>query len=182
MSYEKLLVKRRKIDTEQLYLILSLLGKSRRFVFLKEESERGQQRKKKKTFFWLPLAIFSSGAARGAAAAIDASVASAAGAAAARAEEQYGGPLSRWRDGQVDVVSGGGEKAASSRIPQLASEYWRPPAGAGTRTVLLAARADAVRGVFSFFLSFSSASSSSFCPPPFFCLLTFPQVLSSWTT
>ena len=97
---------------------------------------------------WLPLTVVSPGAARGAAAAIDASVASAAGAAAARAEE-LSGPLSHWRDGHVETSGG---KSAASRIPKLASEYWRPPVGAGTRTVLLAARADAVRSFFSFFL------------------------------
>ena len=98
---------------------------------------------------WLPLTLLSPGAARGAAAAIDASVASAAGAAAARAEE-VAGPLSRWRDGHVDCPGGGG-KTAPSKIPKLAGEYWRPPAGAGTRTVLLSARADAVSEEFFFF-------------------------------
>ena len=100
---------------------------------------------------WLPLTVFSPGAARGAAAAIDASVGSAAGAAAARAEE-IGGPLSHWRDGEVNAHGG----KAPSRIPKLASEYWRPPAGAGTRTLLLAARADAVSFFFFFRLFFAS--------------------------
>lgn len=95
---------------------------------------------------WLPLTLVSPGAARGAAAAIDASFASAAGAAAARAEE-FGGPLSRWRDGDVVVSSssGAGERKAPAKVPKLASEYWRLPARSGMRTVLLAARADAVR-------------------------------------
>jgi len=94
-------------------------------------------------FLWLPATVLFPAAARAAAAALDASFASAAGAAAARAEEA-GGPLSHWRDGKPGSGAGEEVKKSPAKIPELAREYWRPPAGAGMRTVLLSARADAV--------------------------------------
>jgi len=80
---------------------------------------------------WLPLALLAPRFARSASAVLDAALAAALAVAARRAVP--GGSLAAWAD------DGGAE-----RVPDAAASYWRPRAGAGVRSVLLAARADAV--------------------------------------